>query len=430
MQDAARRLKGLLMIRILNLPMQLVHEGIRQTRKLWVRVMLFGMLALVGLAAARLGAYFLPVRLTGSVDIASVDRLLNIISNSMLAVTTFSLTVMVSVYRATSTQWTPRIHRLMLEDRTTQNTLAAFIGAYVYATLGIVLRETGLFGPQHAFLIFYLTVAVMAIIVVYIIRWTLHLQTFGSLIETAREVEKITSRRLRERLDLPCLGGRPLVDVPQGTVAIKAQATGYIQYIYVDQLQNIAREADTQIYITRDIGSFVVAGDVLAQVSGVVDAHDDIVDAIVMGDLRSFEQDPRFGLLVMGEMASKALSPGINDIGTAIDVMTRLTNALCLFRDEQGCGTDAKYDRVYIPTMDAGELLRSGFGTLARDGAAMIEIQIRLQKALRSLRTHGDFEMDAAAKLFAAFELRRALQALPFEGDRTRLESLVDPDLR
>ncbi len=418
------------MIRILNLPVHLVHEALRQTRKLWVRVVLFGMLAFVGLVAARLGAVFLPIRLTASVEIASVDRLLNIISNSMLAVTTFSLTVMVSVYRATSTQWTPRIHRLMLEDRTTQNTLATFIGAYVYATMGIVLRETGLFGPEHAFLIFYLTVAVMAIIVIYIIRWTLHLQTFGSLIDTARQVEDITTRRLKERLESPCLGGRPFVDVPTGTYEVKAEVTGYIQFIYTDQLQNIAKDADAQIYVTRDIGSFVVAGDVLALVLGGEPAQNAIADAMVLGDLRSYEQDPRFGLLVMGEMASKALSPGINDTGTAIDVMTRLTKILCLYRDEVDCGINAQYDRVYIRAMDAQELLRSGFGALARDGAAMVEIQIRLQKALQSLRTHGDPTMEAAAKVFAAFELRRALQALPFEGDRERLKSLVNPDLQ
>jgi len=145
---------------LLNLPMHFVHEAIQQGRKLWVRVVIFGSLALIGLGIARLGAVFLPASLTGSIPISSVDRLFQIISNSMLAVTTFSLSVMVTVYRATSTQWTPRIHRLMLEDRTTQNTLATFIGAYVYATVGIVLRETGALTDAHAFLIFYLTVAV------------------------------------------------------------------------------------------------------------------------------------------------------------------------------------------------------------------------------------------------------------------------------
>ena len=416
------------MIQILNLPLHLIHQGIQKSRKLWVRVMLFGLLAIAGLGLARLGTLFLPDKLTASVDIASVDRLLNIISNSMLAVTTFSLTVMVSVYRATSTQWTPRIHRLMLEDKTTQNTLATFIGAYVYATVGIVLRETGYFNNDHAFLIFYLTVVVMAIVVVYIIRWTLHLQTFGSLIDTAYQVEDITTKRLIERLDLPCLGGRPLSDVPTGAESVQAQVTGYIQFIYADQLQKIAASNDTEIFVTRDVGSFVMAGDVIAYVHGAVADADKIADAIVLGNLRSYEQDPRFGLLVMGEMASKALSPGINDTGTAIDVMTRLTKILCLFRDETHCAKDAKYSRVYVRKMDAAELIDAGFGTLARDGAGLIEVQIRLQKAMRSLATHGDAAMQAAASDFSASTFQRASEAMTFEGDRVRLEKVVHPD--
>ena len=78
---------------LLNLPMHFVHEAIQQGRKLWVRVVIFGSLALIGLGIARLGAVFLPASLTGSIPISSVDRLFQIISNSMLAVTTFSLSV-------------------------------------------------------------------------------------------------------------------------------------------------------------------------------------------------------------------------------------------------------------------------------------------------------------------------------------------------
>lgn len=415
---------------LLNLPMHLVHEAIQQSRKLWVRVVIFGLLALIGLGAARLGAVYLPASLIGSIDIASVDRLFQIISNSMLAVTTFSLSVMVTVYRATSTQWTPRIHRLMLEDRTTQNTLATFIGAYVYATVGIVLRETGILTDDHAFLIFYLTVAVMAIIVVYIIRWTLHLQSFGSLIETAREMEEITSRRLKERLAMPCLGGRPLTDVPNGAFEIKANVSGYVQFIYAGQLQKAAEAADVNVYVAINVGSFVVAGDVVAYATSSVEKTDKFSDSIVLGDLRSFDQDPRFGLLVMGEMASKALSPGINDAGTAIDVMTRLTKVLGHYRDETDCGPEAKFNRVYVKPLGADELIRSGFSALARDGAQLVEVQIRLQKALQSLRNHGDAGMREAATEFAKFELRRALDAMSFEGDRTRLLAKVAPDIQ
>ncbi|WP_305804424.1 DUF2254 family protein [Stenotrophomonas sp. YIM B06876] len=43
----------------------------------------------------------------------------------------------------------------------------------------------------------------------------------------------------------------------------------------------------------------------------------------MVGAQRSLDQDPRFGLLVLGEVASRALSPAINNPCTAIDVIGR-----------------------------------------------------------------------------------------------------------
>ena len=112
-------------------------------RKLWVRVVLIGLLAVLAVALSQWVELYVPDTLSRSLDGAAADRLLQLIASAMLAVTIFSITVMVSVYQSSSTQWTPRVHRLIMQDKTTQNTLAVFIGAYVYALLGIILRELG-----------------------------------------------------------------------------------------------------------------------------------------------------------------------------------------------------------------------------------------------------------------------------------------------
>ena len=158
-----------------------------------------------------------------SVNGTSADRLLNIIASAMLSVTIFSIPVMVSVYQSSSSQWTPRRHRLIMQDRNTQNTLAVFIGAYVYSLLGIILRETGVYDDDHAFVLFWMTVAVMIVIVVYLVRWLLHLQGFGQLIDITRQIEKATRDQFIERLSQPCLGARPFAgDLPKNTSALNA----------------------------------------------------------------------------------------------------------------------------------------------------------------------------------------------------------------
>lgn len=39
----------------------------------------------------------------------------------------------------------------------------------------------------------------------------------------------------------------------------------------------------------------------------------DLLDTIIVSDVRSFSQDPRFCLSVMAEIACRALSPAVND---------------------------------------------------------------------------------------------------------------------
>lgn len=58
---------------------------------------------------------------------------------------------------------------------------------------------------------------------------------------------------------------------------------------------------------------------------------------------------------------------------------------------------------------------------IARDGATMIEVQLRLQKNLFALRRLGDPEFQAAALAQSRLALGRALPALPLEADKERL---------
>lgn len=409
------------------------HATIAQTRKLWVRVVIIGAFAVVALGIARLSSYFMPDLNAIGPGIASVDRLLNIISNSMLAVTTFSLTVMVSVYQSTASQWTPRIHRLIIEDRTTQNTLATFIGAYVYALTGILLRETGLFDAQAVLPFFVLTVGVLVLIVVFMIRWVLHLQTFGSLMESTRQVEKIARAAIEDRMERNCLGARALdadTPIPKGCLAVASPISGYVTFLDVERLQDLAARRGVRVYVTAEVGTFYFKGDPLAQVADV-DAGDGrdltdrslaeaISDAILMDDLRSFEQDPRFGLTVMAEIGSKALSPGINDPGTAIDIITRLARLLMCYKAE---GDGAAHDRVWVRRLDPADLITDAYGSISRDGAGLIEVQQHLQKVLAGLSRQGDPAMAAAAQRAAARELQRGEAALDFAPDREKLRA-------
>ncbi|QQA44793.1 DUF2254 domain-containing protein [Pelagovum pacificum] len=418
------------------LPETIWRKAVDYWRTLWVRVLLMGALALLAIGLTQLISPLIPDELSAFVGGQAADRLLDIIANAMLAATIFALTVMVSVHRNTASQWTPRVHRLILRDPTTQNTLATFIGAYVYALAGIILREIGIYSDDRALVLFVMTVFVLILIVYALVRWTLHLQTFGSLIDTTRQVEEITVRQFRERLETPCLGANPLREVPEGAVPVRTKKAGYVSMMYQESLNAQAREREIEIYLVAPPGKFLHMNETMAYVTGTDEVESDpdegrsigdmLRDHVVVEDLRTYEQDPRFGLIVMGEIGSKALSPGINDPGTAIDVIGRIARILSDFEGEGDRIGDVVHERLYVPVMEPEDLLEDGFGSIARDGAGVIEVQQRLQKILKGLMSHPDPGLSAAAKQTAIIEFRRAMQGLKFDNDRLRLANSAD----
>lgn len=423
------------------IPSTLIRKGREYSRKLWVRVLVMGMLAVVSLGLSMLLERFIPDELAKTLTGDSADRLLSIIANAMLAVTTFSLSVMVSVYRSSSTQWTPRVHRLIIQDLTTQNTLAVFIGAYVYALIAIILRELGVFDEKRSFVLFIMTVLVLVLIVFYLIRWVLHLQSFGSLIDTSRQVEEQTRQTFKERLANPCLGANALIDdIPDSAETYSATETGYIQHIYPEALNAIAEKHGVHIYLLQNIGSFIFMNQPLLRIDTIGDPVDDehdkdslhrgIQSSIILGDVRTFDQDPRFGLIVMGEVASKALSPGVNDPGTAIDVIGRIGRILSDYEDEVARDRDEVLDHIYVQPLDPADLIQDAFGAMARDGCKVVEVQQRLQTTLAGLMHHPDKGLSKAAGAAAETHLRRALAAIEFEPDRAQLLSSTIPEVR
>ncbi|HBW9021770.1 TPA: DUF2254 domain-containing protein, partial [Klebsiella pneumoniae] len=111
----------------------------------------------------------------------------------------------------------------------------------------------------------------------------------------------------------------------------------------------------------------------------------DLLETIIVSDVRSFAQDPRFCLSVMAEIACRALSPAVNDPGTAIDVIGRGVRILSTYAQNKSDEIEVKYPSVHVAPLQNNDLLEDFFSPVARDGAGMREIQIRVLKGLSML---------------------------------------------
>ncbi|MNI10924.1 hypothetical protein D3C73_640520 [compost metagenome] len=399
-------------------------------RQIWFRATLFCIAAIATALMAILISPYLPANLSTRIGADSVDRILGIIASSMLTVTTFSLSTMVSAFSAATSNVTPRATRLVMEDSTTQNVLATFIGSFMFSLVGIIALTTGAYGEQGRVVLFVVTIGVIALIVITLLRWIDHLSRLGRVTETTRRVEQATIDAIEKWQAAPNLGGKAL---PKDTSPpkdsgrlVQSDKVGYVQHVDSGALAAIADDIAMGMFISAIPGTVVGPGRTVAWTAKVIDdeVRAKILECFAIDDTRSFDQDPRFGASVLTEIASRALSPAVNDPGTAIDVLSRTLRVLVAWRDAAG-GQEGKvlYPALHVASIDVSDLFDDLYTPIARDGAGLVEVGLRLQKTLALAADLGP-EYRRHAKRHSQEALDRADKALHIDVDRKRLKDV------
>lgn len=397
-------------------------------RQLWVRASLY---AATGIGAALLAVFaapWVPQEMAERLGGESVGSILTILASSLLGVATFSVGAMVTAYTAVSQTATPRVAALVTSDSEVQKALATFVGAFLYAIVAVTAINANYYGQEGRAILFLFSLGVVCLVAVRLLTWINRLSSLarvGHMIDLA-ELQARTAMKAQRQA--PSFGGRSgHVDA---ATTIAAADTGYVQNVDPARLQSVAEALDCQVEILAAPGAYVRRGDPVAAITGDHcddEGHHAVRSAFTIGGQRSFDQDPRFGLIVLGEIAGKALSPGVNDPGTAIQVMGAAVRAL----DEWASMAPdilekVRYSRVWAPTVRDDDLITDVFGPIARYGAGDVAVAVRLQKLLRKLR-RDEGALAEAAHRQAGEALDRARLALSLPADVRAVEEAAKP---
>ena len=210
---------------------------------------------------------------------------------------------------------------------------------------------------------------------------------------------------------------------------VGAQAVGYVQHVDTSALEDCAKEAGSQVFVLALPGVFADPSRPVARVLGpqTDQMKDAVAEAFTVGAERTFDQDPRFGLCVLSEIASRALSPAVNDPGTVIDVIGRAVRLLVQWARHDAKDPDAKIacPHVWVPALEIGDMFDDAFAPIARDGAGLLEIQVRLQKAVVALMATDRSAFGDAARRHSATALKRAETALTLEEERQAVRTVA-----
>ncbi|PWG65847.1 DUF2254 domain-containing protein [Sediminicurvatus halobius] len=395
-------------------------SGIKE--HLWVKPLVLCVLSVGGIFVAKLADFAGLSGWLPAINLASVESLLSIMASSMLVIATFAVGSMVAAYASASTGATPRSIPIVIADDVTQNALSAFIGAFIFSIVSLVAVQNGMFEAAGLFAIFVLTLLVFAIVIITFVRWVDRIARLGRVVNTLEQVERAAGNALDRRRHATTLGALPVRARRSGDggVAVCSPTVGYVQHIDLQTLQSRAVEFGGRVTVRALPGTFVSTHRPLLHVEGCdTFKAEAFSSAFKITPNRAFEDDPRFGLLALSEIADKALSPGINDPGTAIHVIGAMVRLFTLWQSplEPDKVVAITHDRVSVPELAIDDLFDDAFTAIARDGAGIVEVSVRLQKAFSALAESGDPEMLAAVRRHSRMALARSERALSLLDD-------------
>lgn len=381
--------------------------------RLWFRPLVFSVLSIMAALLAHFADGTELNKILPAVNVESLEVLLRTLIASMLVIAVFTVSSMVSAFSAVSSSATPRAFKLVIRDDVSQTALSVFIGAFIFGTVGIVALKNGYYETTGYIVLFILTFFIFGLVILTFLKWVDRISRLGRINYTIKLLEDVTLGAMKMSVDSFDTKKEDKRDKDLKGSPIYSSTIGYVQKINIKKLQDLAEKWDLFIQLSCLTGSFIGPGRAIAFVymkenQNLEIFRNEINKFISIGIERVFEEDPRFGLVALCEIADKALSPGINDPGTAIEIIRTFIRVFSSWNEIIHHKPKSKYDRLEIPSISVDDLFIDAFRPIARDGASIIEVMICMQKAFQYLGSLDNQEMKKAARHHSEETFNRA----------------------
>ncbi len=379
-------------------------NGLRE--RFWALPLLFAAIATalgLGLIALDDGldtSFSMPFLFAGGPE--SARAVLAAIITSMISFTGLVFSITIVVLQLTSSQFSPRVLRTFLRDWVSQLALGVFVATFVYAL--VVLRgvrgtsQVDPFVPQLSVTVALgFVLASVVVFLAYIDHIVQSLRVSTIIATIARATRALLERRFPA--DGDSTRARPL---PTGKGSlISADQPGVVQQIDDGALVGLAEKHSVTICLLRSIGEFVPAGAPLLEIYGEdVPEAQDLRAAVHLGKERSLDEDVGFGLRQLVDIAERALSPGINDPTTAVQVIDQLHDLLRRLAaralpPRQAMTEDGRL-ALHVPQPDFDDYLSLAIDEILHWGADAARVRRRLLVMLIDLHDAARLEHQPA----------------------------------
>jgi uncharacterized membrane protein len=369
-------------------------------RRLWLIPMMYvGGSIVCGLTLPRLEQAYFP-SYTFNLAVSSAQAYLSATASGMMALTGVVFAMAFVMVQFSAIAYSPRLVLWFARDYALFHSLGGFTATFIYALFTLAWIDRAATGTVPLFSC--LLVAVMLIVSMLLfallvqrltdLQITNVLQLIGDrgrevIRDLFRDFDKNSAGKL-------AYASKSAAQIPLPPTTQAVVYSGYPRTIARLDAKALVQQAqgnDAIIEMVSAVGDTLLVGSTVLRIRGAKDklAEKKLMQAIRLESERTFEQDPKYPIRLLVDIAIKALSPAINDPTTAVQALDQIEDLLGrLGRQELHPGfvqdSEGKLRLIIrVPTWE--DYLTLAFDEIRQFGAGSIQVMRRLRAALAAL---------------------------------------------
>ena len=372
--------------------------------RLWVIPMMYVASSLTcGLVLPRIEqAYFGAV--TIGLSVGSAQACLSAAASGMMALTGLVFAMAFVMVQFSAIAYSPRLVLWLARDPVLFHSLGVFSATFTYALFALAWVDRD--GSGAVPTVSMLLVGSLLLASMLLFSWLVQRLTALQITNVLQLVGNSGRTVIRNMFD--ALDRRTTLEDKAGENAQLGSISQTLIYsadprtitkLEIDSLVEHARRAGGTIVMACAVGDTLLQGSVVLRVRGASMSLSeiDLMQTIHLGTERTFEQDPKYPIRLLADIAIKALSPAINDPTTAIqaiDQIEDLLRRLALHELDTGLVKDPTgVLRLVLSTPTWDDYLMLSFDEIRQFGVSSIQVMRRLRAALTGL---AELTIDAA----------------------------------
>jgi uncharacterized membrane protein len=364
---------------------------------------------------------------------------LQAISGSIITVTGVVFSVTIIALQLASSQFTPRVLRQFMANRSNQLVLGVFIATFTYSL--IVLR-TVRSGDENEFVPAVAVTGAVLLALISIGFLIYFIDHLARSIQAAVIIDSVANSTLGV-IAVVFPDATPDCDDPERPMAeeltpdadtdayeVRATRAGYLQAVERHSLRRFAEEHDLLIRMEIEIGTYVLPGQVVMRawpgVRVTAVKAEAMFSGLVQGLERTPHQDVKHGIIEIMDIAVKGMSPSVNDPTTAANSIQRLGEVLLELAWRQGGDSVERDDdgrlRLIIRRPRLDDTVDLAFNQIRHYSGENASVMMTLISTLAELSALSPHAVRPAFTSQLEAAIRTARSRITDPTDRERLE--------